>query len=205
MNYLYIKHSEENKYKIGFTSHPMVDVNLILQVQGQLDVEVLKKEFQWSEENNEICHNDLKQLLSFCISHLQIPDKKTTPKDTSENPLEKLTINLGPEEPHQEFRQILQKVDLFKNNIMKFQKNLESIKNLKLPIKNTQSKLEIPKVFHSERPSRGLNLSDESITREDCKLWIKNKTINPKTGRKIEIGGPTYRKFESLSRNYLLS
>jgi hypothetical protein len=206
MNYFYIKHSEENKYKLGFTSQPIYDSKIILQIICKLDLHLLQKEFQWTEENPEIIHTDLKQLLLFCITHLQLPEiKKEVPvvvnPDENSSSNENLTINLLPEENHQEFHQILQKVDSFKNNILKFQKNLESIKNLKLPVKNTQTKLVIPKVFHSERPSRGGSEND-FITKEDCKKWIQNKTINPKTGRKIDIGGPTYKKFEIMSRTY---
>ena len=208
MNYFYIIQTDVNKYKLGHTSPAHNDPKLILQVPFVMDASILQS--KWNSENPEITHEDLPDLLSFCISHLKkevlvepsspsiIPE--SLPQDASENTLEKLTIPLLVEPHHQEYQQILQKVDSFKNNILKFQKNLESIKNLKLPTKNTQTKLEIPKVFHSERP-RGQQEND-FITKEDCKKWIKNKTVNPKTGRKIDVGGPTYKKFEIMTKTY---
>jgi len=30
----------------------------------------------------------------------------------------------------------------------------------------------------------------------DCSSWLKNKTVNPRTGRKIKVGGPTYKALE---------
>jgi serine/threonine protein kinase len=40
---------------------------------------------------------------------------------------------------------------------------------------------------------------------EDCKLWITNKNINPKTGRKIQKNGPTWEKLSNACEKYKLS
>jgi hypothetical protein len=40
---------------------------------------------------------------------------------------------------------------------------------------------------------------------EQCLKWLKNKSINPKTGRKIKVGGPTYKKLEQQCEIFLKS
>jgi len=43
--------------------------------------------------------------------------------------------------------------------------------------------------------------SKEKLTEEKlCQKWIKNKTVNPKTGREIKVNGPMYRYFAKLCR-----
>ncbi len=43
---------------------------------------------------------------------------------------------------------------------------------------------------------------DPFATKIQCKQWLKNKNINPKTGRKIKTDGPTYKKLEKACSEY---
>jgi len=45
-------------------------------------------------------------------------------------------------------------------------------------------------------------VNNNEITREDCLLWLKNKTINPKTKRKIKENALIYNKYEKKSIEY---
>lgn len=40
------------------------------------------------------------------------------------------------------------------------------------------------------------------MNEKDCKKWIKNKTINPRTGKKIQIGKKTYLDIEKECNKY---
>ena len=41
-------------------------------------------------------------------------------------------------------------------------------------------------------PTRGRN----AMTRLECEEWMLDRTVNPRSGRKIKVGGPTYRQLE---------
>jgi hypothetical protein len=93
---------------------------------------------------------------------------------------------------------ILDKLNTFRSNISKVNKNLESLRKYKNPTK-------IPNIVQSERPRTISRTSEHDIfSIEECKKWIRNKLLNPKTNRKIEENGPTYTKLQTISRLYKL-
>lgn len=49
-----------------------------------------------------------------------------------------------------------------------------------------------------------MDLKDAKFTKTQCKQWIKNKRINPVTGRSISVGGPTYTKLVETCKAYRL-
>jgi hypothetical protein len=111
----------------------------------------------------------------------------------SQNELENIKFTVV--EENTKLTNMLHKISMFKTNVIKIQNNLQSIKKYKLP---TNLSSIPPPVFASERPSR----STEVLSYDDCKHWLKNKSINPKTNRKIDIDGPTYKKFQLMSQMY---
>ena len=121
-------------------------------------------------------------------------ENKTVEEKSSilETSLENIKFSIA--EENTKLNQMLTKINSFKTNVMKIQNNLHSIKKYKMP--TIQSN--IPQVFASERPSR----MTSAITLDECKKWLKNKSMNPKTNRKIETDGPTYKKFELMSQIY---
>jgi hypothetical protein len=120
---------------------------------------------------------------------------------------------------------LLTKVQTFKSNVSKVNKTLESLRRFK----NITG---IPYVVQSERPRAGTLAGSltgtgagtgtgvgngiiprvqmtprgkgDNLTLEECKIWMKNKTVNPRTGRNIDINGPTYKKIEFMARMYKL-
>lgn len=47
--------------------------------------------------------------------------------------------------------------------------------------------------------------ADLNPTKQQCEEWLKNKLVNPKTGRDIVKGGPTYLAFEEAAERFGLS
>ena len=41
----------------------------------------------------------------------------------------------------------------------------------------------------------------EASTTAECEEWLLNRTVNPRSGRKIKVGGPTYRQLEQECSN----
>jgi 2-cysteine adaptor domain len=41
----------------------------------------------------------------------------------------------------------------------------------------------------------------QHISSKDCSEWFNDLTINPKTGRKIKVGGPVYQNFEKKCKD----
>jgi hypothetical protein len=112
--------------------------------------------------------------------------------------LENISFKIA-EENHQ-VNNILNKLNTFRTNISKANKNLDSLRKYKYPVSSS-----IPQVIQSERPrSMVTDSKQEIITVEDCRLWVKNKLLNPKTGRKIDENGPTYKKFQMMTKMYKL-
>ena len=105
--------------------------------------------------------------------------KLSKPDESLSNSLENIKFTIA--EENTKLNNMLHKISMFKTNVMKIQNNLHSIKKYKLP---TTTQNTIPPIFASERPSR--NNTQELITLDDCKQWLKNKSMNPKTNRKIE-------------------
>ena len=103
---------------------------------------------------------------------------------------------------------ILNKVQSFKANVAKVNDTLESLRRFK----NITG---IPSLIQSERPRATSNMKapvvqetprgqNEILTLEECKIWMKNKTVNPRTGRKIEENGPTYKRIQMMAKMYKL-
>ena len=91
---------------------------------------------------------------------------------------------------------LLNKIQAFKTNISKINKSLDSVRKIKLPP---------PAIIQSERIRKQIHSNEiEIFSINECKEWIKNKSINPKTGRKIEIDGPTFKKFQNTCKLYKL-
>ena len=40
--------------------------------------------------------------------------------------------------------------------------------------------------------------------RQICEEWLRNRTINPRTGREIRPNGPTYQALEQECRRFIL-
>lgn len=104
---------------------------------------------------------------------------------------------------------LLTKVQTFKSNVSKVNKSLESLRRFR-------DITGIPYVPQSERPRMGTISSSvptiqmtprskgENLTLDECKNWMKNKRVNPRTGRIIDINGPTYKKIEFMAKMYKL-
>ena len=43
---------------------------------------------------------------------------------------------------------------------------------------------------------------DEGFSKKECQQWLKNKSVNPKTNRKISEDGKIYKKIEKQCKNY---
>ena len=43
---------------------------------------------------------------------------------------------------------------------------------------------------------------DEGFTKKECQQWLKNKSVNPKTNRKISEDGKIYKKIEKQCKKY---
>jgi hypothetical protein len=115
--------------------------------------------------------------------------------------LENISFKIA--EETQQVSHILNKLQSFKTNIHRANKNIDSLKKYK-------HSNHTPNVIQSERP-RGKTVSvwkdqiDTSVfTIEECKIWVKNKSINPKTSRKIEENGPTYKRIQTIAKMYKL-
>lgn len=121
------------------------------------------------------------------------PISKSQSDETLSNSLENIKFTIA--EENTKLTSLLHKISMFKTNVSKIQNNLQSIKKYKLPTNANHP----PPVFVSERPSKS---TTEVITFDECKQWLKNKSINPKTNRKIETDGPTYKKFLLMSQMY---
>ncbi len=63
--------------------------------------------------------------------------------------------------------------------------------------KHTNAKIDIVK---------NINMSNAkySYSIDECKLWLKNKELNPKNGKKIKKNGPTYNSLLIASKNHEL-
>lgn len=105
---------------------------------------------------------------------------------------------------------ILDRVQEIKSNVARVNKTLDSLRRFK----NITG---IPDVVQSERPrvtgtiSRNIPVvqatprgQNEILTLEECKIWMKNKTVNPRTGRTIDINGPTYKRIQTMAKMYKL-
>jgi hypothetical protein len=118
--------------------------------------------------------------------------------------LENITFKIA--EESQQVTHILNKLQSFKKNIHRANQNIDSLKKYKHPIHT-------PSVIQSERPRTMIDKTDRLskghgdtsvITIEECKIWVKNRLLNPKTGRKIEENGPTYKRLYTMSKFYKL-
>jgi hypothetical protein len=121
-------------------------------------------------------------------------------------------LNLKIFEETSNVNQILTKVRSFKTNVSKINQTLDSLRRFK---SNTGID---PQVVQSERPRAAQVAAQGSIpsiqatprggldilTLEECKIWMKNKTINPRTGRSIDVNGPTYKRIQAMTRMYRL-
>ena len=50
-------------------------------------------------------------------------------------------------------------------------------------------------------PESETTIREASTTAEPCEEWLLNRTVNPRSGRKIKVGGPTYRQLEKECSN----
>ena len=115
------------------------------------------------------------------------PIKQNTDNKLSENILE---------EPHR-INNKIKRLDSLRSNISKANKILDSVRIRRDPV--------VPSIVQSERPrGKNGNIDSDIITLTDCKNWINDKLVNPKTGRRISENGPTYKRFEMMSRIYKL-
>lgn len=49
-----------------------------------------------------------------------------------------------------------------------------------------------------------MKLADAKYTKSQCRQWMKNKSVNPATGRTISKGGPTYNTLVETCKAYRL-
>jgi hypothetical protein len=149
------------------------------------------------------------------ISENKIDVPETTPvvKDDRMKIFENLNLKIFAETAN--VNQILTKVQSFKSNVNKINQTLESLRRFK-SITGIA-----PQAFQSERP-RGAPVQapapvsvpsvqatprrgvTDVLTLEECKIWMKNKTVNPRTGREIDVNGPTYKRIQAMAKMYRL-
>lgn len=120
--------------------------------------------------------------------------------------LENISFKISEEKKY--LNTMLNRLDTFQKTISRSNRNLESLrKNINIINIPISVKSERPRALEKPPQPRASIKKDNKqdvITIEDCKMWIKNKTINPKTGRKIDENGPTYKRFQTMSKIYKL-
>ena len=83
-----------------------------------------------------------------------------------------------------------------KKNIQRFLKKYNKFKNFDRIITNMMNDyctLKSSPHYQSKKKSKS-DLKKYPLTEQECEKWIKKKTINPRTGKKIVTDGPTYKK-----------
>ena len=207
-----------NEYLFGFTSLSF-EVFKTHKTESIIHLFIScsnKEQFMGNlEENNLKCDqfekHDLKKLILFCMEKIQLfNENEILPEPpvpvVNDNNIDGMdrqrlsfleNINIKISEENQQVSHILNRLQVFKTNILRANQNLDSLRKYKNQMN------EPPPVFQSERP-RGNSDLNETITIEECKLWMKNKLVNPKSGRKIDQNGPTYKKFQSMVKLYKL-
>lgn len=177
---------------------------------------------------SSIIHCDLRKLIKTSIKKIQhLPPNIIDPSGTQDISENKISQDISENKPttptHDRMKifndltlkifeesknvnQILTKVQTFKSNVTKMNQTLDSLKRFRNITGMSQ-------VIQSERPRakdptptvqatpRG---QADHLTINECRTWIRNKTTNPRTGRRIEENGPTYKKFESMAKIYKL-
>ena len=128
-----------------------------------------------------------------------------TPKDDRMKMFENLSLKIFAETEN--VNQILNKVQSFKSNVNKINQTLDSLRRFKAVTGLTQ----IPSAVQSERPRGPAPVPQATprggvdvLTLEECKIWMKNKSVNPRTGRTIDVNGPTYKRIQAMARMYRL-
>jgi hypothetical protein len=158
-------------------------------------------------ESQDIIKNNQSQIVdvseSIVIQNVSVESEK---KDERFKSFDDFTLKIF--EEMSSVNHILNKVQTFKSNMSLVNKTLESLRRFK-------TITGIPEVIQSEKPRERIakNISRvqatprrqvEILTLEECKTWMKNKTINPQTGRKIDVNGPTYKRIEMTAKMYRL-
>jgi hypothetical protein len=120
---------------------------------------------------------------------------------------------------------ILTRVQTFKSNVSKINQTLDSLRRFKAVTGLTQT-------VQSERPRGPARVPQAPVTQapitngppvpavpevqatprggmdvltiDECKTWMKNKSVNPRTGRTIDVNGPTYRRIQAMAKMYRL-
>jgi hypothetical protein len=190
MNFLYVFTNDIlnfSEFQICIQNEPLsIDKKIIFCIPVA-DKSILERLEIKENENIKIDNfSNWKLWIKRLIDHLDQNEIKKDQQSFMETSLENIKISVV--EENTKLNEMLNKINNFRSNVKKIQNNLDSIKKIKL----------VTPVIPSER----LTIRSELFSLDDCKKWIENKSMNPKTNRKIDLDGPTYKKIEMMSKIY---